>query len=169
MQFKTPNANIGIPRHINIFTVSHGPREGVLQSSMVPEPVPLSLLGSGRSLRGEKVFQECSFAKGPRVAHMFNHGFRRLAVGGWRLVAVRRSWQLVVGGGWWLAVGGWWLAAVGGWWRLAGGSPWGRSLRAVLSTKKKLDSLRTALAGLCGAHRHQPGLQGDGESRVCAS
>ena len=41
-------------------------------------------------------------------------GWRRLAVGGW--------WQLAVGGGWWAAVGG----------------PLGRSLRAVLSKKKKI-------------------------------
>ena len=43
-----------------------------------------------------------------------------------------KGWRLVVGGGWW------WLAAVGG--------PWGFSLEAVRSKKKKTGFLRTALA-----------------------
>ena len=61
-----------------------------------------------------------------------------VAVGsGWQL-AVGRRWRLAaVGGGWWLAVGGSWRLAVGGSWRLAVGGPLGRSLRAVLSKKKK--------------------------------
>ena len=76
------------------------------------------------------------------------------AVGGWRLV-VGGSWQwlavggwspLAVGGGWWrLVVGGWWQLAVDGSWRLAVGGPLGRSLRAVLSKKKKSRPLRTPL------------------------
>ena len=44
----------------------------------------------GQTLRGGgggRGFQNCSFAKRPRVAHMFNLGWWRLAVGGW--------WQLV--------------------------------------------------------------------------
>ena len=94
-----------------------------------------------------KAFQNCSLAKRPRVAHMFNHGWWgpsaggwcRLAVGGWRRLAAVGGWRLVVGGGWWLAVGGGWqrLAAGGGCrsWRLAVGGPWGRSMRAVLSKK----------------------------------
>ena len=102
---------------------------------------------------GGEVFQNCSFAKRQCVAHMFNHGWWRLAVGGWwRLVAVRGGWWLAIGGWWGLVVGGWRLVAVGnGWrladgggWRLAAGDPWGRSFRAVLS-KKKLGSLRTTL------------------------
>ena len=75
---------------------------------------------AGQSLRGKKLpklFQNCSFAKTPPVAHMFNHGWWRLVAGGWRLVAV--------GGGWWSAIGGWWGLVVGGWWRLVvpGGGP----------------------------------------------
>ena len=50
--------------------------------------------------RGKKVFLNGSFAKRPRVAHMFNHGWWRLAVGG--------------GGDRQLAVADWRLAAVGG-------------------------------------------------------
>ena len=42
-----------------------------------------------------------SFAKRLRVAHMFNHGWWRLAVGGWRLVAVGGGWQQLVIGDWW--------------------------------------------------------------------
>ena len=68
------------------------------------------------------------------------------------------DWWLVVGGGWqWLAVGGWsplavgggWCLAVGGVWWWAVGGPLGRSLRAVLSKKKKSRPLRTALV-----HKH---------------
>ena len=49
------------------------------------------------------------------------------------------GWRLVVAGGWrrLVAVGGWWRLAVCGGWRLADGGPLGRSLRAVLSKKKK--------------------------------
>ena len=73
-----------------------------------PQAIPC---GPGRSLTGEK--KNCSgtwfFQKRPRVAHVFNHGWWRLAVGGW----------------WRLPVGGWWLAAVGGGWRqLAVGDGW---------------------------------------------
>ena len=80
-------------------------------------------------------------------------GWRRLVVGDWWLVAVG-SWRLVAAGGWRrLVVGGWWRLAVdGSWrlavdgsWRLAVGGPLGRSLRAVLSKKKKSGPLRTAL------------------------
>ena len=53
----------------------------------------------------EKMFLNGSFAKRPRVAHMFNHSRCRLAVGGWWRLAVGR---LAVGGGWWLVVGGGW-------------------------------------------------------------
>ena len=63
-------------------------------------------------------------------------GWWRLAVGGWSPLAVGGGWWLAVGGGWWLAVGGWRLV-VDGSWRLAVGGPLGRSLRAVLSKKKK--------------------------------
>ena len=65
-------------------------------------------------------------------------GWWRLAVvGSWRLVAAG-GWRRLVTGGWWrLVVGGWWQLAVDGSWRLAVGGPLGRSLRAVLSTKKK--------------------------------
>ena len=46
---------------------------------------------------------------------------RRLALGGWWLVAVG-VWRLAVGGGGrWLVVGGWRLVAVGSWRRLAVG------------------------------------------------
>ena len=97
------------------------------------------------------MFLNRSCTKRPRVAHMFNHAWWRLAVGGWWRLAVG-SWQLAVGGGWWLVIGGWWRsAAVGGWWLVVGGGWWlavggplGRSLRAVLN-KKKSSSLRTPL------------------------
>ena len=78
-------------------------------------------------------------------------GWRRLEVGDWWLVAVGSGWQLAVGRSWRLAaVGGWRLVAVGGWWRLAVdgswrlavGGPLGLSLRAVLSKKKKIWSLK---------------------------
>ena len=74
----------------------------------------------GRSLTEKK---HCSgtwfFQKRPRVAHMFNHGWWRLAVGGWWGLPVG-GWRLVVGGNWQLVMGGWWrLAAVDGWWLVA--------------------------------------------------
>ena len=55
---------------------------------------------SGAVLKREKkVFLNGSFAKRPRVAHMFNHGWWRLAVGHWRLVAVSGGCRrLVIGG-----------------------------------------------------------------------
>ena len=103
------------------------------------------------------MFQNCSFAKRPRVAHMLNHGWWLLAVGGWRRLPVG-GWQLVVvGGSWWrlaavgggwrlVGVGGWRLVLVGSWWRLAISGWW--SLGAVLKgspqqKKKKTGSLRT--------------------------
>ena len=58
------------------------------------------------------MFLTGSFAKRLHVAHLFNYGWWRLAVGGW--------WQLAVGGSWWLAVGG----------------PLGWVLRAVLNKKR---------------------------------
>ena len=71
---------------------------------------------TGRSSKGKETAE-------PRVAHMFNDGWWRLAVGGW--------WRLAVGGWWRLAVGGWRLVAVGSWqwavggnWRLAVGGWW---------------------------------------------
>ena len=69
-------------------------------------------------LNRKKKFRNGSFAKRLRVAHMFNHGWWRLAVGGgwWRLAAV--------GGGWWLVTDGWWRLAVGRCWRLAIGGGW---------------------------------------------
>ena len=68
------------------------------------------------------------------------------AVGGWWRLAVVGSWRLVAAGGWRrLVAGGWWRLAVDGSWRLAVGGPLGRSLRAVLSKKKKSGPLRTAL------------------------
>ena len=84
-------------------------------------------------------------------------GWRRLVAGGWWLEAVGSGWQLAVGrrwrlaavGGWRLVVGGWWRLAVDGSWRLAVGGPLGRSLRAVLSKKKKKSRpLRTPLVPL---------------------
>ena len=77
-------------------------------------------------------------------------GWRRLVAGGWWLEAVGSGWQLAVGrrwrlvavGGWRLVVGGWWRLAVDGSWRLAVGGPLGRPLRAVLSKKKKISSLK---------------------------
>ena len=99
------------------------------------------------------MFLNGSFAKRPRVAHMFNHGWWRLAVGSdWRLAV--GDWRLATGG-WWLGISGWWrLAVVGGWsplavggwrrlavgggWRLAVGGPLGRSLKAVLHKKKNV-------------------------------
>ena len=80
---------------------------------LVPAPLlcrsrtmqPIRAVLKGGKKEKIKVFQNCSFAKRPRLAHMFNHGWWRLAVGGWRLVAIG-SWWLAVGGGWRLAVGG---------------------------------------------------------------
>ena len=78
----------------------------------------------------------------------------RLAVGNWRLAAVG-GWQLATGGWWRLVVvgGGWWRLAVDGSWRLAVGGPLGRSLRAVLSKKKKSRPLRTPLVVTHGLQR----------------
>ena len=96
----------------------------------------------------------------------------QLATGGWwRLVVVGGGWWLVIGGWWRLAVvGSWRLVAAGGWrrlvvdrswrlavdrswrlavdrsWWLAVGGPLGRSLRAVLSKKKKVWSLKDSPA-----------------------
>ena len=65
--------------------------------------------------KGKKVFLNGNFAKRQRVAHMFNHGWWRLAVGGWRLATCGWWRWVVVGGSWWLVIGGWWrLAVVGG-------------------------------------------------------
>ena len=78
--------------------------------------------GALREKKHRKVFLYTVFPKRPRVAHMFNHGWWRLAVGRWWRLAVG-IWQLVVGvvgGGWWLAIGGWWWLAVVGGWRLQG-------------------------------------------------
>ena len=62
-----------------------------------------------------------SFRKRPHVAHMFNHGWWRVAVGGWWQLAVG-GWQLA-SGGWWLVIGASWrLVAVGGWQLVV---PWG--------------------------------------------
>ena len=79
-----------------------------------------------REREKRKVVLYTVFPKRPRVAHMFNHGWWRLAVGGWwRLVVVGGGWWLVIGGWWRLAVvGGWRLLAAGGWWRLVVGSWW---------------------------------------------
>ena len=123
------------------------------------------------SIRGvlngkKKVFQNQFSQKSPRALHVLNHGWWQLAVGGgwrlavrnWRLVAVGGGWRRLVAGGWWLeAVGSGWqlavgrrwrLAAVGGWRLVAVGSPLGRSLRAVLSKKKKSRPLRTSLVSI---------------------
>ena len=104
---------------------------------------PQTKIGPGGSLRErKKMFLNGSFAKILRVAHMFNHGWWQLAVGGWRL-AVGGGWRRLVVGDWWLvAVGsGWqfavrrrWRLAVGSWWRLVVGGWW--SLGAVLNKKK---------------------------------
>ena len=109
------------------------------------------------------MFPNGSYAKRPRVAHMFNHGWWQLAVGGWWRLAVG-GWRLATGGWWRLVVGDWWLMAVGSGWRLAVGCRWqlaavrdGRlvavvgwwSLGAVPKggpeQKKKSSSLRTHL------------------------
>ena len=63
------------------------------------------LRAGGVLKRGEKkVLLYTVFPKRPCVAHMFNHSWWRLAVGGC--------------GGWRLATGGWWQLVVGGWWSL---------------------------------------------------
>ena len=91
--------------------------------------------------RKKFVFLSSSFAKRPRVAHMFTHGWWQLAVGGWRL-AVGGGWRRLVVGDWWVvAVGSGWrwavgrrwrlAAAVGGGWWLAVSGPLGRFSRAV--------------------------------------
>ena len=55
------------------------------------------------------------------------------------------SWRLVAAGGWRrLVAGGWWRLAVDGSWLLVVGGPLGLSLRAVLSKKKKISSLKDA-------------------------
>ena len=89
--------------------------------------------GTGRGvLNGgkKKVFRFPKKARG--------HSMCSTMVGGsWRLVAAG-GWRRLVAGGWWrLVVGGWWRLAVDGSRRLAVGGPLGRSLRAVLSKKKK--------------------------------
>ena len=78
-----------------------------------------------------------------RNAHMFNHGWWRLAVGGWWLVAIG-GWWLVAIGGWRLVIGGWCGLAVVGGWRLVAAGGWRRlpvggwwSLGAVVRKKKK--------------------------------
>ena len=121
----------------------------------------------GRPITEKKSVPEPVFPKSPQALHVLNHGWWRLAVGGWQLavgggwwwlviggwwrLAVVGSWRLVAAGGWRrLVVGGWWRLVVGGWWRLAAdgswrlavGGPLGRSLRAVLSNKKKIWSLK---------------------------
>ena len=90
----------------------------------LPPYTPYLSLGRGVLKREKKrVFLNGSFAKRPRVAHMFNHGWWRLAVGGWWRLAVG-GWRLVVGGGWWLVIGGWWQLAVAGGWRLVAAGVW---------------------------------------------
>ena len=103
----------------------------------------------------KKVFRFPKKARGHSMCSTMVGGSWRLAVGGWRLAAVGGGWQLATGG-WWRLVGvggGWWRLAVDGSWRLAVGGPLGRSLRAVLSKKKKSRPLRTplvwALNGVC--------------------
>ena len=55
----------------------------------------------------KKVFRNQFSQKSPRALHVLNHGWWRLAVGGWQLVAVGCRWRLAaVGGGWRLAVDG---------------------------------------------------------------
>ena len=85
-----------------------GPRQDVPQQERKENILhvrrrQITVVGRGvlkRETKKRKKFPYTVFPKKPRVAHMFNHGWWRLAVG---------SWQLAVGGGWW------WLAAVGGW------------------------------------------------------
>ena len=96
-------------------------------------------------LNGEK--KKCSGTSFPKKARGHSMcstmvgGSWRLAVGGgWRLAV--GNWRLAAVGGWRLVVGGWWRLAVDGSWRLAVGGPLGRSLRAVLSKKKKISSLK---------------------------
>ena len=81
-------------------------------------------------------------ARGHSMCSTMVDGSWRLAVGGW---------QLATGGWWRLVVGGWWRLAVDGSWWLVVGGPSGRSLRAVLSKKKKISSLKDP-----------PGFQGGG-------
>ena len=65
---------------------------GILHSNAI-KPVRGLQIVSGRSLTGKKkVFRNQFSQKSPRALHVLNHGWWRLAVGGW-----------------------WWLAAVGGW------------------------------------------------------
>ena len=91
-----------------------------------PAPCPScrGVLKRGKKKK-RKVFLYTIFPKRPRVAHMVNHGWWRLAVGGdWRLAV--GNWRLVAAsGGWrWLVVGDWWLVAVGSGWRWAVGRRW---------------------------------------------
>ena len=127
----------------------------------------------------KKVFRFPKKARGHSMCSTMVGGGWRLAVGNWRLVAVGGGWQRLVAGGWWLeavgswrlvaaggwrrlVAGGWWRLVVGGWWRLAVdgswrlavGGPLGRSLRAVLSKKKKKSRpLRTPLVFPLGTLR----------------
>ena len=105
---------------------------------------PTSGRRAGRSLTGKKNVPQPVFPKKPAGTPCAQAWL--VAVGGWRLAAVG-GWQLATGGWWRLAVvgswrlvaaGGWRRLVVGGWWRLAVGGPLGRSLRAVLSKKKKI-------------------------------
>ena len=68
--------------------------QAFMKSKMCCFTVPkISTVGQGGPEGKKEVFLSGSFAKRPRVAHIFNHGWRRLAVGG--------GWRLAVGGGWW--------------------------------------------------------------------
>ena len=115
-------------------------------------------LGHAPNCSHPRVFRNQFSKKSPRALHVPNHGWWQLAVGGWRRLGLG-SWQLPLdGGSWWLTArlvvgdrsslavsGGWWRLVVGvywrlavdGSWRLAVGGPFKRSLRAVLSKKKK--------------------------------
>ena len=81
-----------------------------------------STLAQGSLEEEKKVFRNGSFAKRRRVAHMFDHGWWRLAlrswwrlaVGGWWLAVGSWWWLVAVGGGWWLVIGGWWFVVPGG-------------------------------------------------------
>ena len=63
-------------------------------------------------------------------------------------------------------VGGWWRLVVDGSWRLAVGGPLGRSLRAVLSKKKKIWSLKDRPGS---SHPIRPQVNVQSLGSVCSS
>ena len=122
---QTPNAKIRLPRKFRAF---------LLRTALKDRPKgPPTANHQPPPTEKKKEVLYTVFPKRPRVAHMFNHGWWWLAVGGW-----------------WFVVGGWWLVAVGSGWRLAVGGRWrlaavGGSLRTPL-TKRDWPRKRTLIA-----------------------